>query len=188
MQFSGFMKPAIFLEQDGVLARVRVAGARQISAMTFEDFRINTDAIAPLRRLGAAGFVLIATTNQPGLSRGLLARRELDRMHGLLRQSFRLDDILICPHDEGDQCPCRKPRPGLLKEAAFKWQLDLGHSYVISDKWQDAEAARMAGCTSILLDSPWTGSGHHDFVVGDLESAVDKVLQLHAGVGTMEHA
>jgi D-glycero-D-manno-heptose 1,7-bisphosphate phosphatase len=86
--------------------------------------------------------VLIATANQPGLSRGYQSRRKLDRMNDLLRKTFPVDDILICPHDETDHCPCRKPKPGLLVESGFKWRLVLDHCFVVSDKWQDAEAAR----------------------------------------------
>ena len=78
-------------------------------------------------------------------------------------------------------CPCRKPKPGLLVEAAFQWHLDLDRSFVVSDKWQDAEAARTAGCTSLLLQSPWVGDVHHDFVLPDLEAIVDKILQLADG-------
>jgi D-glycero-D-manno-heptose 1,7-bisphosphate phosphatase len=171
------MRPAIFLEQNGVLASVPVANNQQVQPLTIEQFQINTDAIVPLRRLKAAGFVLIATTNQPGLSRGHLLRRELDRMHGLLRQSFGLDDVLVCPHDVTDGCPCRKPKPGLFTEANFKWHLDLDRSFVISDKWQDAEAARAVGCTSVLVQSPWIGRSHHDVVVPSVALAMEKVLQ-----------
>jgi D-glycero-D-manno-heptose 1,7-bisphosphate phosphatase len=112
------------------------------------------------------------------LSRGYLPRRELDRMHDLIRRTLPVDDILVCPHDEADRCPCRKPKPGLLIEAGFKWHLNLERSFVISDKWPDAEAARNAGCTSFLLESPWTGSGHHDFLLPDLAAAVGKILRL----------
>jgi D-glycero-D-manno-heptose 1,7-bisphosphate phosphatase len=99
-------------------------------------------------------------------------------MHGRLRRLLPLDDILVCPHEESDSCPCRKPRTGLFIEAAFKWHLDLEHSFVVSDKWQDASAAAAAGCTSVLIRSPWNGSGHHDFVVATLADAVGKILQL----------
>jgi histidinol phosphatase-like enzyme len=64
-------------------------------------------------------------------------------------------------------------------EAAFKWSLDLDQSFVISDKWQDAKAAQIAGCTSVLVRSPWIGDDHHDFLVDDIQSAVQKILQLH---------
>lgn len=172
------MKLAVFIERDGILNRVRMQGQYPVSPLTLEEFEVNMEALGPLRQLRLAGFLLIATTNQPGLSRGHLSRRELDSMHDVLRRMFGLDDILVCPHEETDHCPCRKPKPGLLKEAAFQWHLDLDHSFVISDKWQDAEAARTAGCTSLLVSSPWIGRVHHDFVLPDLSSVVSKLIGL----------
>lgn len=175
------MKMAIFFERDGVLTLPPKEGHQQITPLTLAEFHLNPAAKPALEQLKSAGFVLIATTNQPGLSRGSLARRELDRMHDLLRKTFPLDDILVCPHDENDECPCRKPAPGLFTEAAFKWQLDLERSFVISNKWQDARAARTVGCTSMLIKSPWIGNGHHDFVMPSIGAVADKILQLHAG-------
>ncbi len=172
------MKRAVFIERDAILNEVQNGPKQQVSPLTVEEFKVNLSAKEPLQQLKKAGFVLIATTNQPGLSRGYQSRRELERMHDLLRRVFPLHDILICPHDESDHCPCRKPRPGLLIEAAFKWHLNLDHSFVISDKWQDAEAARTAGCTSLLLNSPYIGPGHHDFVLSDLDAITEKILQL----------
>jgi histidinol phosphatase-like enzyme len=66
----------------------------------------------------------------------------------------------------------------LLVEAAFKWHLDLDRSFVISDKWQDAEAARTAGCTSLLINSPFVGKAHKDFVLPDIGAVVEKILRL----------
>jgi D-glycero-D-manno-heptose 1,7-bisphosphate phosphatase len=172
------MKRAVFIERDGILNEVRTGPKQQITPLSLEEFKIIPETAVFLKKLKAVGFVLIATTNQPGLSRGYQSRRELDRMHDMLRRGFPLDDIMLCPHDEADHCPCRKPRPGLLIEAAFKWHLSLDHSFVISDKWQDAEAARTAGCTSLLVQSPWIGQVHHDFVLPDLRSIVDKILRL----------
>lgn len=174
------MRLAVFLERDGLLNRVRVEQNHQVSPRTLDEFRVEEGAIEPLRQLKEAGFILIVTTNQPGLSSGRLSRRELDLMHTVLRRRFPVDDVLVCPHDEADRCPCRKPKPGLLLESAFNWHLDLDHSFVISDKWQDAEAAHIAGCTSLLLESPWIGPGHHDFVLAGLSKAVQKTLQIHA--------
>ena len=174
------MKQAVFIERDGVLNAIRVEKQQQVTPLTLEDFKLREEAAPLLKKLKAAGLILIATTNQPGLSRGYLSRRELDRMHERLRKAFPLDEILVCPHDETDRCPCRKPKPGLFSEAAFKWHLNLDHSYVISDKWQDAEAARIAGCTSLLLESPWVGKVHRDFLLPDLAAIVEKILQLRA--------
>ena len=174
------MKKAVFIERDGVLNLVRVERQQPLSPLTLDDFQMNPDAIPLLQKLKVAGLFLIATTHQPGLSRGYQSRRELDRMHDLLRATFALDDILVCPHDATDACSCRHPRPGLLVEAGFKWRLDLDRCFVISDKWQDAEAARAAGCTSLLLQSPWNGTARQGLVLPDLATAVDKLLRLQS--------
>src|SRR4051812_24109763 len=174
------MKAAIFLERDGILNECRVERGQQFCPRTLEDFTVKVEAREPLQRLKDAGFMLLATTNQPGISRGYLSRRELDLMHVVLRKKLPLDDILMCAHDEMDHCPCRKPSPGLIREAAFKHHLDLDRCFVVSDKWQDAQAAHNAGCTSILLESPWIGKGHHDFVLPDLNAISQKILQLAA--------
>jgi D-glycero-D-manno-heptose 1,7-bisphosphate phosphatase len=174
------MNSGIFLERDGILNLVRVVNRQPSVPMRFDEFRFNPEALEPLRRLRQANFRIIAITNQPGLSQGCLVRRELEKMHDLLRERFKLDDILVCPHDEFDGCLCRKPRPGLFREAAFKWHLDLDQCYVISDKWTDALAAQNIGSTSLLVQSPWTGHVHHDCVLSSIGAAANKVLALHA--------
>ena len=177
------MKRGIFIERDGVLNRTRVERQHQVSPLTVDQFRVNTAAAPLLLKLKEAGFVLIATTNQPGISRGYLSRNEVDMMHRILRRNLTLDDLFMCPHDETDDCPCRKPRSGLLKEAAFKWHVDLERSFVVSDKWQDAEAAHRVGCTSLMIESPWLGASHHDLVLPSFAAVVEKILQLKSAYG-----
>jgi D-glycero-D-manno-heptose 1,7-bisphosphate phosphatase len=168
------MKIAVFLERDGVLNNALA----DMTPRSFKEFRVNNDVAEPLSILREAGFLLIATTNQPGLSRGDLPRRDLDLMHTQLQRQLPLDDILVCPHLEEDDCPCRKPRAGLMQEASFAWHVELDRSYVISDKWQDAEAAHQAGCISMLINSPRNGSGHHDYILEDIDDAVEKILHI----------
>jgi D-glycero-D-manno-heptose 1,7-bisphosphate phosphatase len=174
------MRSAVFIERDGILNLDRVERDQPMPPLFLEQMEPNTGALEPLRLLKGAGFLLIATTNQPGLSRGSLSRRELDRMHSVLRQMFCLDDILICPHDANDCCPCRKPKPGLLIEASFKWHVNMERSFVISNKWQDAEAAHNAGCTSLLIASPWIGKGHRDIVLATLADVPGKIARLQS--------
>jgi D-glycero-D-manno-heptose 1,7-bisphosphate phosphatase len=178
--FLAAMKLGVFIERDGLLNKVRLERQHQVSPVTLEEFKVNPEAAPLLKKFKAAGLKIIVTTNQPGISRGYLPRRELDRIHDALRRALPVDDIFVCPHDEADRCPCRKPKAGLLTEAKFKWHLDMDRSFVLSDKWQDAEAARAAGCTSLLLDSPWIGTVHHDFVLPNFKAAVEKILQLQA--------
>jgi len=172
------MKLGVFIERDGVLNLATVERSQQVSPLSPGLFKLNPAAAGLVRQLKAAGLVVIATTNQPGLSRGYQSRRALDQMHTQLLQAMPLDEILVCPHDETDHCPCRKPKPGLFTEARYKWQLELDRSFVISDKWYDAEAALAVGATSLLIQSPWLGQAHHDLVVADFRAAVKKLLQL----------
>jgi len=171
-------KKAIFIERDGILTLPQVQNGHQITPTTMAQLKINHEAQPVMKQLKAAGFLLIATTNQPGLTDGSVSRLELERMHDLLQHCFQLDDILVCPHGESDNCSCRKPQPGLFTEAAFKWGVNLEHSFVVSDKWQDARAAYSIGSFSLMLQSPWVGKGHYDFVVPRLRDVVDKVLCL----------
>ncbi len=173
------MKAAVFLERDGVLNQVRVAGGSQMPPMCLEEFRVCEDVRESLLHLKAAGYLILVTTNQPNVARGLLPRRELDRMHDALRRALPIDDILLCAHEESDGCDCRKPSAGLFTEAAFRWHLDMERSFAISDKWQDASAAFVAGCNSVLIKSAWNGSGHHDFLVNGFDEACRKVLQFN---------
>src|SRR5437667_1309230 len=100
--FLAIMKRAVFIERDAVLNEVRMGPKQQITPLSLEEFKLIPQAAEPLKKLKALGFLLIVTTNQPGLSRGYQSRRELDRTHDMLRRGFPLDDIMICPHDESD--------------------------------------------------------------------------------------
>lgn len=173
------MKSAVFLERDGILNLCAVRDGRQVAPLRVEDFKINDEAKELLTTLRKAGFLIIVATNQPAVSQGLLSRNELDLMHAILRRKLPVDDVFLCPYDD-ESHPCFKPQPGLFMEAAFKWSLDLDQSFVISDKWQDAKAAQVAGCTSVLVKSPWIGDDHHDFLVDSLKAAGEKILQLHS--------
>ena len=139
---------------------------------------MNKATVPLLKQLKEAGLVLIATTNQPGLSRGYQSRRELDRMHEMLRRAFPLDDLLVCPHDETDRCPCRKPKPGLLVEAALQVAPGSGplvcHQRQVAGCGGGPRGGMHLAAAAIALG----GQGHRDLVLPDLEAIVDKILRL----------
>ena len=93
------MKKAVFIERDGVLNEVKAGPKHQITPLTLDEFKVKKESDPALKKLKAAGFVLIVTTNQPGLSRGYQSRRELDRMHDIVKRCFPLDDLLVCPRN-----------------------------------------------------------------------------------------
>ena len=164
-------KRAIFLDRDGVINKVAMRDGVPAGPRKFEDFALVEgvkDAVQSFRRMG---FLIIVNTNQPDIGRSLLPEEELNKMHTLVRNELPVDDIFICPHDDADDCPCRKPRPGMLLEAARKWEIDLKKSFAIGDRWKDMEAGRAAGCRTILLERSYNRGASADSRISDIKEA-----------------
>lgn len=151
------VRRAVFLDRDGTLVFPTPYPSRPEQLRLF-------DGVGPaLRRLRAQGFLLIVVTNQSGVARGFFDRETLDGLHAHLRWMLEqkgvvLDAIYDCPHHPSitmagapGPCSCRKPRPGMLVQAAADFALDLRDSWMIGDATSDVEAGRAAGCRTILL-------------------------------------
>jgi D-glycero-D-manno-heptose 1,7-bisphosphate phosphatase len=182
------MTPAVFLDRDGVLVREIVDEAGVARApVRVADFHILEDAAALVHRLKTAGFRCVVFTNQPEVARGLLPLLALDEMHRQLRQVTLVDDIRVCPHDDPDNCLCRKPKPGMLLAAARDADIDLSRSYVVGDRWRDIGAGRAVGCYSILIDRPYSQCDSADARVADLAGAVDVIVVRHGATANGLH-
>ena len=149
------LKRAIFLDRDGVINRVIMKEGKPYSPRRLSEFKLTDGIKGVLDHLKKAGFLLIIVTNQPDISRRLMTWGELDAMSDLIRNELPVDDIVVCPHDDIDECDCRKPKPGMIVESSRKWGIDIGSSFIIGDTWKDMEAGQTAGCTTIILDAPY---------------------------------
>lgn len=143
---------AVFLDRDGVLNEVVVRDGLPYPPASLEDLRLAPDAAASLARLKAAGFLLIVITNQPDVARGTQSRAIAEAMNRAIAAALPLDDFFTCWHDDADACACRKPKPGLLLEAAARHGIDLSASFFIGDRWRDIDAGAAAGCRTVLID------------------------------------
>jgi D-glycero-D-manno-heptose 1,7-bisphosphate phosphatase len=170
------MRRAVFLDRDGVLNEPIVRDGRAYAPLDVRDFRVVSGAAGAIARLRAAGLLAIVVTNQPEVARGTLAPVALLAMHTRLRKNVAVDDVWTCPHEPTDGCDCRKPRPGLLVGAARKWDVDLGESFLIGDRWHDIEAGRAVGCYTVLLERPYSACTTADARAENLETAVAAVL------------
>jgi D-glycero-D-manno-heptose 1,7-bisphosphate phosphatase len=166
------------LDRDGVLSRALVVDGQPRTPMRAADFEILPDVTSPCRRLHQAGYLLVVVTNQPDIARGLLSPGELEAMHRILRVKVPVDDIVVCPHDDGDHCDCRKPAPGMLLQAAADWGIDVAASVLVGDRWRDIEAGRRAGCRTVLVDHGWREQAPEgaDAVADDLGEATAWIL------------
>lgn len=179
------LRRAVFLDRDGILNRAIVRGGKPFAPLTPEDLEILPEAPSALARLKAAGYLLVCVTNQPEIARGALAQSTMDAMHTKLKAELPLDAICVCPHDDGEGCLCRKPKPGLLVAAARDLGIDLSRSYMIGDRWRDVDAAHAAGVTAVFVDYAYTDrtpTRQPDYAARCVNEAVEWILR--AGTGT----
>jgi D-glycero-D-manno-heptose 1,7-bisphosphate phosphatase len=172
-------RAAVFLDRDGVLNESFVVDGVPRPPYDVADFKLLPGVEEACRAFSDAGLLLVLVTNQPDISRGALQPDQLDAMHRLLAEALPLDDIVVCVHDDDAGCPCRKPRPGMILDAAGRLEIDLDRSVCVGDRWRDVEAARRAGVRSVHLDWGREEPLPHqpDATFGSLLEARDWVLR-----------
>lgn len=140
---------AIFLDSDGVLNKAIVKDGKPVAPRSIAELEIYEDAQLSLKKLNAAGYLLICVTNKPEIERNLMTQADIDAIFDKICQDLILDDVFIC-YSENSQC--YKPKPGLLLEAAKKYNIELVESYIIGDRWRDVGAGQNAGCKTVWID------------------------------------
>ncbi len=143
----------IFFDRDGIVNVSPGPGYVE----RWEDFHLMPEFVSAAQIAIAAGYVIAIATNQRGVARGIMTLETLVEMHEKLSAILATDGIPLlgiysCPH-ERDSCDCRKPKPGLLLQAAEEHNLDLAASWMIGDSETDIEAGKSAGCRTIMVGS-----------------------------------
>jgi D-glycero-D-manno-heptose 1,7-bisphosphate phosphatase len=177
------LRPAVFLDRDGVLNRSLVIEGKPYAPRHLKDFRLLPGAAAAVARLRAAGFVIVVVTNQPDIGNSLVNPADVAAMNARLRQRVAIDDLRMCPHRREDLCACRKPKPGMLLAAAEELGLDLPRSYMVGDRGGDIVAGQAAKCYTILVQrhykEPW--GAEPDAQVTCLAQAAGFILEREFG-------
>ena len=173
------MVRAVFLDRDGVINANLERNGRPVAPTSLAEFRILPGVADAARRLKRAGFLLVIVTNQPDVADGLTAKATVEAMHAEILRRLPIDDIMVCFHADRDNCSCRKPKPGMLLEAAAKHGIDLAASYLVGDRWRDVRAGHAAGCRTIFVDYgyPQDQPAQPDKVVRSLREAADFIVE-----------
>lgn len=145
------MRPTIFLDRDGVIIENREAYVR-----TWDDVAFIPGALEALAQAAATPYAIVLVTNQAGIGKGVIPVEVSQGINDRIRQTVeqaggRLDGIYVCPHTDQDDCECRKPRPGMLLQAARELDLDLSQSWMVGDALTDMEAGKAAGVRTLLV-------------------------------------
>ena len=180
------MRRAVFLDRDGTI------NVEKDYLYQAKDFEFIPGVPEAVRLLNQAGVLVVVVTNQSGVARGYYSEDDVESLHRhiaseLEKSGAHVDAWLYCPHHPDGrgsyslQCSCRKPLPGMLHEAAVRYDIDLENSTIIGDKLADIEAGKAAGCRTVLVRTGYGANeerhvGPHTVVCDDLLSAVRLLL------------
>ena len=190
---------AVFLDRDGTINRY-IGFLRDI-----DEFELIEDAACAIRLINDSGYLVIVCTNQPVIARGEVTVEQLKTIHNKMetllgKEGAYLDKIYYCPHhpDKGFEgeikslkfdCDCRKPKTGMLLQAANDFNIEMEHSWMIGDGERDIRAGKNAGCKTVLIRSVdgESNSGDMDFgqdvTVKSLKEAVEMILGVNIDLG-----
>lgn len=149
-------KQAVFLDRDGTINIEKEYLYRP------EEFEFIPGAVEAIKCLNRAGFLVVVVTNQSGVARGYYTEQDVRHLHRhieqlLYRADARIDAWYHCPHHPAGlppynlDCDCRKPRIGMLEQAADDLGIDLSRSWMVGDKQVDVDAGIAAGCRPVLV-------------------------------------
>jgi D-glycero-D-manno-heptose 1,7-bisphosphate phosphatase len=181
------LHPAIFLDRDGVIIENRANYVR-----SWADVEIFPQAVEALIQVRHLPYKIIIVTNQSVVGHGLISYPEAKAINNRLvadieTKNGRIDAVYMCPHIPSDHCVCRKPKPGMLRQAAQEHAIDLKNSFMIGDALSDVAAGQAAGVKlSILVRTgrgaiqgnlPETANFTPFPIYDDLQSALVKLFQ-----------
>lgn len=178
------LKRAIFLDRDGVINDMVNRGencfvqgkkVRWTAPWTYDEFHLKAGVTETLKAFHKAGYLVILATNQPDITYGTMTREEQERIMANVRQ-LPLDDIFVCEHGRDDGCECKKPKPGMLLDAAKKWGIDLAQSYMVGDTKSDVSAGRAAGCKVFIVGDGRNNELDADYKISSLQE-VQEIIE-----------
>jgi D-glycero-D-manno-heptose 1,7-bisphosphate phosphatase len=142
---------AIFLDRDGVINQSVVRDGVARAPYILDELVILPGVVEAVANLKAAGFMIVVVTNQPDAVRGWVSFENIHAVNARIMEMIKADALKVCLHDNGDNCPCRKPKPGMLLEAAAEKNIDFDASFMVGDRYSDIAAGVAAGCRTILI-------------------------------------
>ena len=145
------MQPAIFLDRDGVIIENRSNYVRD-----WDDVEFFPSAVQALAKYSSVPYRFVLVTNQSAVGREIISLTTAQIINQqivaeLEKNGCRIDGVFMCPHKPEDNCTCRKPRPGLLLQAAKLLSIDLSKSLMIGDAWTDLQAGKAAEVAKVGL-------------------------------------
>jgi len=174
-------RPAIFLDRDGTI------NFDYEYIHEEEKFQLLPNVLVGLKKMQDMDFRLIIVTNQAGIGLGYFTKEDFYRINRHMFRLFsekeiKIDKIYFCPHNVTENCSCRKPKTGLIKQAQSDLNIDMKHSFFIGDKTSDIQTGVNAGLKTILVTSGKKENDKDysvkpDYITKDLLEAANWILE-----------
>lgn len=173
---------AVFLDRDGIINKSVIKNGKPYPPDSLETLEWTPDIQKNCQNLVDAGFALFVATNQPDVATKKTPIETVNAIHNKIISFLPIKEIFVCYHTDVDHCECRKPKPGMLLDAAKKWGISLSESIMIGDRWRDIEAGKNAGCRSIFVDYGYDEklTIPPDKTVTSVTKAIDYILYNYA--------
>lgn len=179
-------RKCVFLDRDGVINKKAPEGDY---IRSWNEFKFLPGIKETIKKLNNAGFLTIIISNQSGIAIGIMSEEDLKEIHikmleELSKTGANIDSIYHCPHNEKDNCACRKPKTGMLLKAKEDFNIDLTKSWIIGDSESDIIAGQKAGCKTILINEKLYKNNilidkgmKYNFIVSNLKEAINKIIR-----------
>lgn len=142
----------IFLDRDGVINKIVMRNEIVGSPRNLDEFVFKKDFLDFASKFSNK-FNFFIVTNQPDINRGLMSIKDLKKIHEELKKVLEIKEIKFCPHDNKDNCICRKPLPGMIEELVFKYHLKKDQCLMIGDSKKDITAAIKANISACYINT-----------------------------------
>lgn len=146
------MNKAVFLDRDGVINKAKVLNGLPFPPNDLDELFIIEGVPEAIELLLNSNYLVVVVTNQPDVARGTVERKKIELINFEISKRTGIRNFYTCFHDDSDDCSCRKPKPGLLIEAARDYSLDLKSSFMIGDRWRDVSAGQAVGSRCFFID------------------------------------
>lgn len=165
---------AVFLDRDGVLNYVIFRGIspKPIAPWSMEEFNIIPELNSTISTLKKRGFYIFIITNQPDISKGIIDFELVNKMNQILIEKFSIDEIVVCPHIDEDNCECRKPKPGMILRMVEKYNIEIKSSFLVGDNFKDMLAGKASGLKTILINRFYNTNCKSDYKINELKEVL----------------
>ncbi len=152
---SGLQK-ILLIDRDGTINR-KSCGTRYIEKLS--DLKIIPEAKQALKLLSEKGFKFLVITNQAGINKGIINKKDIKKIHDFIKKDFQQNgidilDFYVCPHEDYENCKCRKPMPGMFYKCQEDYNINLEKVMYVGDDIKDCYAAKNAGSNFIFVGNP----------------------------------